>query len=366
MTATFGRGEVTPPAKGAIRVLIVDDSRLHRAALRSMLEPYPEVTVVGSASDGLEAVAAAHELEPDVILMDVRMPRLDGLEATRRIMADRPTPILLMTAEDNLTKDVDLALRALEYGALDIIAKPELSVGPDPNGRALAARLKLLAGVPVISHPIGRARLRPPPPPDDPSAPEKTTFHKRANRVIGVVASTGGPSALKVLLSGLPADLKAAVVIVQHIDAAFDEGLVRWLDEETPLSVVTPRDGQDLFQGTVYVAPQRRFCEVTDRRRLDLKLEPFAAGAHCPSGDRLLGSLALAYGQRGIGVVLTGMGSDGAKGLLEVRRAGGITIAQDEATSVIYGMPQAAVANGAAQRILPLDKIAASLLEDLL
>lgn len=347
-----------------VRVLIVDDSRLHRAALRAMLEPFPDVTVVGSASDGLEAVAAAHELKPDVILMDVRMPRLDGLEATRRIMADRPTPILLMTAEDNLTKDVDLALRALEYGALDIIAKPELSGSAEPSGRPLAARLRLLAGVPVISHPIGRARLRRPLP-EDPHAPEKTTFHKRANRVIGVVASTGGPSALKVLLSGLPASLKAAVVVVQHIDAAFDEGLVRWLDEETPLSVVTPQDGQDLFQGTVYVAPQRRFCEVTERRRLDLKEEPFAAGAHCPSGDRLLESLARAYGAKGLGVVLTGMGADGAKGLLEVRRAGGVTIAQDEATSVIYGMPQAAAANGAAQRILALEKIAPALLEEL-
>jgi two-component system, chemotaxis family, protein-glutamate methylesterase/glutaminase len=346
-----------------VRVLIVDDSRTHRATLRAMLEKQPDVTVVGSASDGLEAVAAAQDLKPDVILMDVRMPRLDGLEATRRIMAERPTPILLMTAADNLVTDVDLALRALEYGALDVMAKPELALEDLAQGRALASKLRLLAGVPVISHPIGRTRLRRG---EDPLAVDKTTFHRRAQRVVGVVASTGGPSALRALLSSLPADLKAAVVIVQHIDAAFEEGLVRWLDEECPLTVVTPRDGQDLIQGTAYVAPQRRFCEVTERRRLALKEEPYAAGSHCPSGDRLLETIARSYGNAGLGVVLTGMGSDGAKGLLAVRKAGGVTIAQDEATSVIYGMPQAAATNGAAQRILPLDKIGAALVEALL
>lgn len=351
--------------KGPVRILIVDDSRTHRAALRALLERQPEVTIAGSASDGLEAVAAAHELRPDVILMDVRMPRLDGLEATRRIMADRPTPILLMTSADNLARDVDLALRALEYGALDLIAKPELTPGTEQAvGRQLAARLRLLAGVPVISHPIGRALLRRKQL-DDPQQQERTTFHKRATRVVGVVASTGGPSALKVLLSALPRDLRAAVVIVQHIDPAFEEGLVRWLDEETPLTVVTPRDGQDLLQGTVYVAPQRRFCEVTERRRLALIEEPYPAGAHCPSGDRLLESVARAYGPLGVGVVLTGMGADGARGLLALRRAGGLTFAQDEATSVIYGMPQAAAQNGAAQHVLPLDRIAPAIVEAL-
>lgn len=349
---------------GPVRVLIVDDSRTHRAALRSLLERHPQdVSVIGSASDGLEAVAAAAELRPDVVLMDVRMPRLDGLEATRRIMAATPMPILLMTSADNLATDVDLALRALEYGALDVVAKPEMALAPDVAvSKPLVARLRLLAGVPVISHPIGRALRRKV---DEPPAGKETTFHKRATRVVGIVASTGGPSALKVLLSALPEDLKAAVVIVQHIDAAFEEGLVRWLDEESPLTVVTPRDGQDLFQGTAYVAPQRRFCEVTDRRRLVLKEEPFSAGQHCPSGDRLLESIATAYGKNGVGVVLTGMGADGARGLLAMRQAGAVTIAQDESTSVIYGMPQAAAQNGAASRVLPLDRIAPAIVEAL-
>lgn len=348
-----------------VKVLLVDDSRVQRAALKAALERTPELHVAGEAQDGEEAVKAVELHRPDVVLMDVRMPRLDGLEATRRIMAERPTPILLMTASDNLSIDVDLALRALEYGALDVIPKPDLAADPGAPGR-LASRLRLLAGVPVIHHPMGRTQARRAAAMaagDD--AHTKTTYYKRASRLVAIVASTGGPSALKAVLSGLPPDLKAAVVIVQHIDPAFEEGLVRWLHEETALTVVTPQDGQDLHQGTIYVAPQRRFAEVTDRRRMALKEEPYAAGAHCPSGDRLMTSAAQAYGRNAVGVVLTGMGADGAAGLLAMRRAGAATIAQDEATSVIYGMPQAAAQNGGAARVLPLDRIAAGIVEAL-
>lgn len=346
-----------------VKVLLVEDSRVQRLALKAALEKAAELQVVAEAQDGEEAIKAVELHRPDVVLMDVRMPRLDGLEATRRIMAERPTPILLMTASDNLSSDVDLALRALEYGALDVIPKPDLGADPAAPGR-LASRLKLLAGVPVIHHPMGRTQARRAAMAAD-DAHTKTTYYKRASRLVAVVASTGGPSALKTLLGGLPPDLKAAVVIVQHIDPAFEEGLVRWLHEETALTVVTPLDGQDLHQGTVYVAPQRRFAEVTDRRRVALKEEPYAAGAHCPSGDRLMTSAAQAYGRNAVGVVLTGMGADGAAGLLAMRRAGAATIAQDEATSVIYGMPQAATQNGGAARVLPLDRIAAGIVEAL-
>lgn len=354
-----------------VRVLLVDDSRVQRAAMKAILARSPDLEVVATADDGLGAVAAVLEHRPDVVCMDVRMPRLDGLEATRRIMAERPTPILLVTAEDNLATEVDLALRALEAGALDVLPKPANlegggPAGGDTQGARLAARLRLLAGVPVISHPAHRLR-RPgeTKPPVEDGDRTKTTFHRRAGRIVAIAASTGGPSALRALLGALPRDLKAALVVVQHIDAAFEEGLVKWLDEETPLAVVSPVDGQDLHQGTIYVAPQRRFCEVTDRRRLALREEPYAAGAHCPSGDRLMTTTAAAYGRNAIGVVLTGMGVDGAAGLLAMRRAGALTIAQDEATSVIYGMPQAAANNGAALKVLPLDKIAGAIVEAL-
>ena len=360
-----GAGGQDPADAGRrpVRVLIVDDSRLHRAAFRALLERAPGLEVAGAVADGLEAVEAVTRLRPDVLLMDVRMPGVDGLEATRRIMAERPTPILLMTAQDNLDKEVGLALRALELGALDLIAKPELAVTDAAAGQRLVARLRLLAGVPVISHPHGRRRPRPPAAEGEDPGLAKTTFHRRAGRIVVVAASTGGPSALKALLAGLPGSLPAAVVVVQHIDASFHDGLVRWLDEETPLTVVTPIDGQDLHMGSVYLAPQRRYCEVTERRRLALVTEPFGAGQHCPSGDRLFESAARAYGGKAVGVVLTGMGDDGARGLLALQRAGAPTIAQDEATSVIYGMPRAAAELGAADRVLPLERIAPAIVE---
>lgn len=342
-----------------IRVLIVDDSRVQRRAVVAYLESLPGFEVVGEAIDGLEGVQQAHALRPNVILMDVKMPRLDGLEATRRIMADLPTPILLMTTAENISLEVDLGMRALECGALDLVSKPNLDElkGPDT---IIANRLQLLAGIPVIRHPAGRGR-------DtklDKEASRKTTgYFRRAKRVVAIVASTGGPKALTTLLSGLPEGLKAAVVIVQHIDAAFEQGLVRWLDEHCPLDVVLASDGMELFESRVYLAPQGRQAELSERRCIHLVEEAIAPGRHSPSGDRLLSSAAESYGPKAIGCVLTGIGRDGADGLLALRKAGGVTIAQDEASSVVYGMPQAATRNGGALRVLPLSEIATCISE---
>lgn len=349
--------------QGPVRVLVVDDSATFRGALPAVLER-AGVRVVGTAADGEEAVKSVALLRPDVVLMDVRMPRLDGLLATQRIMARTPVPILLMTARDNLASDVDLGLRALECGALELIPKPDLDALREGGLQRLVSQLRLLAGVPVISHPRGRRELPPEQMGDSGAHPlpnRPTTFHKRAKRVVGVVASTGGPRALLDLLQRLPGDLPAALVVVQHIDASFQDGLVRWLDDEAPLRVVLAGEEEDLHTGTVYVAPQGRFCEVTARRRIELGEGKPGAGSHCPSGDRLLTSLAAAYGAHAIGVVLTGMGSDGAEGLLRLRRAGAHTVAQDEASSVIWGMPRAAVQSGGAELVLPLGEIAPQL-----
>jgi two-component system chemotaxis response regulator CheB len=326
----------------------VEDSRTQRHALSRYLERQPGLELVGLAEDGVAGVAEVQRVRPDVVLMDVRMPRLDGLAATQQIMATCPTPILLMTAPDNLSSDVSLGLRALEKGALDLIAKPNLA-SLERDGPALASRLKLLAGVPVISHVSGHRESRL----ESPS----TGYFRRAQQAVGVVASTGGPNALRVVLASLQPQLRAAVVIVQHIDAAFMEGLVRWLDEECPLPVLLAEDGQELRERCVYVCPSGLYAEVTDRRRLALLAEDVPPGGHCPSGDRLLESVATAYGRDAAGVVLTGMGTDGAAGLLAIRDAGGRTFAQDEATSVIYGMPRAAKENGAAAHILALEEI---------
>jgi two-component system chemotaxis response regulator CheB len=335
------------------RVLIVEDSRLQRHVLSRYLDTCPGIEVVGEAEDGAVGVKSVGTLRPHVVLMDVRMPTLDGLQATQQIMGEHPTPILLMTAPDNLAKEVDLGLRALEAGALDLISKPDMSKIAS-EGPALAAKLRLLAGVPVIAHVKGtrsrRERLA--------RDRRSTGYFKRASRVVGIATSTGGPKALHEVLSHFPQRLRAAVVIVQHLDAAFMEGLVRWLDESCPLQVTLGKDGGELLEGVVYVCPAGLYAEVTERRRLSLVKEPIPRGGHCPSGDRLLTSIAAAYGRQAVGVVLTGMGDDGAAGLLAMRDAGAFTMAQDEETSVLFGMPKEAAANGGAVRVLALDQVA--------
>jgi two-component system chemotaxis response regulator CheB len=253
-------------------------------------------------------------------------------------------------------------MRALAVGALDLLSKPDLEA-LRLDAKPLIDRLRLLSRVPVISHPGGRrGRVRGE---VTPARRASTGYFKRASRVVAIAASTGGPRALTVLLGGLPAGLKAAVVIVQHIEASFEEGLARWLDDHCPLEVTVAKDQMELLEGRVYLAPQGRFSEVTTARRIALVDDPTHTGMHCPSGDRLLESAATAYGPRAIGVVLTGMGRDGADGLLAIRQGGGTTIAQDEASSVVYGMPQAAAQNGAAQQVLPLDRVAAAIVEAL-
>ena len=327
-----------------IRILVADDSLTVRHALVQLLSAQPGLVIVGQAADGVEAVEKARALRPDVITMDVNMPRLDGLGATAAIMQDAPARVLVIcsVSED---RQLDLSFKAMAAGALELIAKP--AAGPQALrkwGERVAESVRLMAEVPVVRRSLPGARLMP-------MTPYSTV------EMVGLVASTGGPPALAQILQGL-GDLCAPLLIAQHIADGFTAGLVRWLGSVTRLEVEAARDGEKPVPGRVYLAPDG--CDLLIDAASLLRTPPGVA-LHRPSGNRLLHSLATQYGRRAAGFVLTGMGDDGAQGLLALRLAAGQTFAQDEATSVVYGMPQAAFACGAAQQQVALENVPAIL-----
>lgn len=328
-----------------IRVLLVDDSALCRALLRHALESDPEIEVVAEAEDGVEALEKLERLRPSLVCLDIQMPRMGGLETIERIMQLRPTPILVVTERPRL-EGVDLTFAALSRGALDLVQKPAATLGGEEM-RALVARVKELART-AVNLP-GRGSATP--------TPDALRAAAGASpQVIGVGASTGGPAALAQLLRGLPAEFNIPILIVQHIDAAFSESFASWLSRESGRTVKMGSDLGRFEKGDIILAPQRLHMEVEVPRRL--RLSSARRGAmHVPSVDALFHSLASVYGKRAAGVLLTGMGRDGADGLLAIRRAGGLTIAQDRSTSVVYGMPGAAAAQGAASYVAPLGQI---------
>jgi two-component system chemotaxis response regulator CheB len=273
--------------------------------------------------------------------MDLLLPGLDGPAAIAAIMADAPARILVVSAVAD--RGADLGFQAIRAGALELIAKPNVASGEELRtwGRELVTSICLMAEVPVISR---RGRREPVPPPLSTGA--------RVD-IFGVAASTGGPPALAEILSRLPKDLPVPLVVAQHITEGFTPGMVRWLSQVTPLGVMIVRDGERLEPGKVYF-PLDGHDLTIDRGVARLGR---TRGGPCPSGDLLLSSLARAYGGRAGGAVLTGMGDDGARGLLDIRRAGGVTCAQDEVTSVVFGMPKAALDIGATEQPLPLSAL---------
>lgn len=331
------------------RVLVCEDSKTFAAALVRTLERGGEVEVVGVATSAEGAIADLSRLAPDLVTMDVELPGMSGLQAVEEIMSTRPTPILIVSS--HVSSGGDLVAAALASGALDAIAKSDLPLR-DPDGAAAIAfrrRVKLLGGARVIRHP--RARLN-----GRGTVPSPPASH---DSVIGICASTGGPHALATLLAGIPADFGVPILVVQHIGAGFTEGLAHWLDAAVPLPVRLAEHGTRPLLG-VTVAPDGADLVLTAAGVLELD-RTTPSGLHRPSGDVLLRSIAHHAQNAAVAVVLTGMGRDGADGLAAVGEAGGLTIAQDEATSAVYGMPREAARCGAAQ-ILPLDEIAAALI----
>jgi two-component system chemotaxis response regulator CheB len=324
--------------KRPIRVLVVDDSPTMVNTMAALLTLDPRIEVVGRAGDGNRAVSLARLLRPDVITMDLLLPGLDGPGAIAAIMADAPARILVVSAVAD--RGADLGFQAIRAGALELIGKPSVTSGEELRkwGKELVHSICLMAEVPVISR---RPRRDP--------APAMVSAGARVD-IFGLAASTGGPPALAEIFSRLPKELPVPLVVAQHITEGFTPGMVRWLSQVTPLPVLIAREGDRLEPGKVYFALDGH--DLTVERGLARLVR--TKGGPCPSGDLLLTSLARVYGGRAGGGVLTGMGDDGARGLLEIRRFGGMTCAQDEATSVVFGMPKAALDIGATDHALPL------------
>lgn len=341
-----------------IRVLVVDDSAFVRQALMRMLASDPGIEVVGTASDGDEGHAKACALRPDVITLDVRMPRVDGLEALRRIMKDCPTPVLLLSS--HTSEGADVTLRGLEIGAMDFVDKT--SVQGQMNllelAEELKAKVRALASVPRVR----MAPLHPRPYPGK-KAPARTPAATRAEVVV-IGTSTGGPPALQAIIPRLPENFPSAVLVVQHMPVGFTRSLAQRLDSRSVLNVREAEDGEPVSAGSVLVAPAGRHMKVRrtgGETRVWLDDEPRSA-LHRPSIDVLMASVADVYGARALGVILTGMGSDGVEGLRAIRAAGGFALAESEETCVIYGMPKAAADAGVVDEVLPLDRIADEIL----
>ena len=344
------------PAKTA-RVLVVEDSTTARTHLVELLRSDPAVEVVGEATNGREAVELVRRLRPSILVMDIDMPIMDGFEATKRIMVEAPTPIVIVTARHD-PRDVEISLRAVRMGALTVQPKP---AGPGVNGSQadashLVTLVKALSEVKVV-----RRRWMPEPTAvgTEPAAPV-AVGREGSVRAVAVAASTGGPAAVYRLLELLPAELAVPVLVVQHLAEGFVGGLASWLGSGTALPVKVAEHGEPLRDGGVYVAPDDRHLEVAPGPTVHLSSEP-PMGGFRPSATALFASVAAAYGRAGAGVVLTGMGSDGLEGSRALQRAGGLVLAQDEKTSAVFGMPRAVVSEGIADVVGTVEELAATL-----
>lgn len=337
-----------------INVLVVDDSAVAREVLAHLINSSPDMRVAGTASDGVEAIEAVQRLRPDIITMDIIMPRMSGAEAIERIMQTMPTPIVVVTG-NTITEEVRATFASLESGALAIVPRPRGGGGPESEASAahLLSTLRLMSEIKVVR------RLKRRPAPGGVERAGEGVPLARPFRVVAIGASTGGPSALKSILAELRKDFPVPVLVVQHIAAGFVDGFVNWLGESIALPVRLAKRGEPLRPGVIYVAPEGAHLGVGSDERVTLTPPPVVRpGALCPSADFLFASLAATFGSQAIGVLLTGMGRDGAEGLLKLKRAGAITIAQDKDSSVIHGMPGEAIALGAADFILPPPRIA--------
>jgi two-component system chemotaxis response regulator CheB len=335
-----------------IKVIVVDDSALVRKLLTAVLSGDPQLQVVDTAADPYEAREKIKQHNPDVITLDVEMPKMDGITFLRNLMRLRPMPVVMVSS---LTEEgADVTMTALMIGAVDFVPKPKLGIAEGLTAMAeeLRAKVKMAAHARVRYREVSK-------PPGPASKPPRVVEYKTTDRVIAIGASTGGTEAVAEVLARLPPDVPA-VMIAQHIPEVFSTRFAKRLHDNSAMSVTEAKDGDAVLLGHAYVAPgdyhlriarsgAKFYCKVTRDEQVN---------RHRPSVDVLFESVATAVGKSALGVILTGMGSDGAEGLLQMRNAGASTIAQDRETSVVWGMPGEAVKRGAAEVTLPLEQVA--------
>lgn len=337
-----------------IRVLVVDDSPTVRLLLKSVLDSEPDINVVDTARNGNEAIQKTISLNPDLITMDIHMDGMDGFEATRLIMEKCPRPIVIVTSSFN-PGEVRLSFQALKAGALALVEKPYGPSSPNfnENVEKLTHTIRLMVDVKVVSRRQSYGQRKP-----SPLALSSEGHYE----VLAIGASTGGPAALSILLNKLPVNFHSPILVVQHISEGFDNGLAKWLSISTNRNVVLAEDGQMLTNDLVLIAPQGKNMGVSKTKRIFLDgKKDSQSSAFCPSATFLFNSVTDVFGSEVVGVILTGMGNDGVDGLTAIHKAGGFVIAQDETSSVVYGMPRAAVEAGIVDKVLPLENISDAL-----
>lgn len=335
-----------------IKVLVVEDSPTARELILAILGMDPELKVCGVVDNGLDAVQLTKELWPDVILMDIQMPKMDGFQATKLIMSEKPTPIVIVSGHRDV-REVTVAIEALRAGALTALPKPRGIASPYFQKEAdhLLTTVKAMAGVAVVRHRAAE--------PDKlPQSPALAALKSRVSRVelIVTAASTGGPAALHKVISALPADFEPPILIVQHLSAGFIAGLASSLGSAAKLPVKVAQASEPLAPRTVYLAPYGRHLVVRNRTTIGL-LPKRDQDRFCPSANVLFESAAQVFGEATVGVMLTGMSNDGVDGCRAIRAAGGEIVAQDEATSLVFGMPKETISAGLADRILSISNI---------
>lgn len=328
-----------------IRVLVVEDSPVIQQLLSHVISADPRLEVAGIAATGEQALRMIERTAPDVVSLDIRLPGIDGFEVTSRIMRQTPLPIVVVASD---VRDLDIPMRALQAGALAVVEKPGSMARADYQTVAhhLCTQLVIMSQIKVVrQRPHGQSKV--------PALEPPHTGHPV--ELVAIVASTGGPGALARILGALPKDFPAPIAVVQHIGGEFVAGFSHWLNSVSKIPVHLAKDGECMLPGNVYVGPGDAHLSVTNGC---LRVAPGAPiNGHAPSGDALFGSVATVYGDRALGVLLTGMGEDGARGLAAMRAVGAHTIAEARSSAVIWGMPGAAVAMGGAVEQLPVGAI---------